>query len=333
MLIVYGKRSYQIRLNGGDTVITTITFNPAIDKTMIIDNLTLGRVNRESGIRIDAAGKGINVSKVIQKLGGKSTAIGILAGSAGKFIKDELDRIGIHNDFFIIEGQTRTNVKVVDGINKLVTDINENGPFVSEDDLRIFEGKVIDNLSGDSIAVLSGSVPRNVDKEVYKRLICRAKEKGVKTILDADGELLLEGLKAGPYLVKPNIHELEKIFSKSINTTEDIIKYGEKILAYGVNSVVVSCGGDGSVFISNKQIAIVKGIKVEVKSTVGAGDSMVAAIALAINNSYSFEDTIKLAVASSVASVMKDGTQSGSIEDINKLMGKIEFKLIDRRCL
>jgi len=309
-------------------VITTITFNPAIDKTMIIDNLRVGRVNRESGLRTDAAGKGINVSKVIQKLGGKSTAMGILAGNPGKFIKDELDRIGIESDFLIIGGQTRTNVKVVDGINNLVTDINENGPFVSEDDLRTFERKVIDNLSEDSIAVFSGSVPRNVDKEVYKRLISEAKANGVKTILDADGELLIEGLKAGPYLVKPNIHELEKVFSKSMESTEDIIEYGEKLLEYGVEHVIVSRGGDGSVFISKDQIAIVNGIKVEVRSTVGAGDSMVAAIALAIDKGYSLEDTIKLAVAASAASVMKEGTQSGSIDDINRLIDKVEFEMM-----
>lgn len=309
-------------------MITTITFNPAIDKTMIIDNLRVGRVNRESGLRIDAAGKGINVSKVIRKLGGRSVAMGLLAGNAGEFIKDELDRIEIENDFLIIEGQTRTNVKVVDGINNLVTDINENGPFVSKDDLKIFEGKVIEKLSQDSIAIFSGSVPRNVDKEVYKRLISGAKAKGAKTILDADGELLIEGLKAGPYLVKPNIHELEKIFSKNIESIEDIIKYGEKLLEYGVEHVVVSRGGDGAVFISKDQIAIVEGLKVEVKSTVGAGDSMVAAIALAIDKDYNFEDTIRLAVASSAASVMKEGTQSGSIDDINKLIKKVEFKIL-----
>ncbi len=314
-------------------MILTITFNPAIDKTMIIDDFRLGRVNRESGLRIDAAGKGINVSKAIQNLDGKSRAMGILAGSAGEFIKDELDKVGIENDFLFIEGQTRTNVKVVDEMNNLVTDINENGPFVLEDDLKTFERKVIDSLSEDSIAVFSGSVPRNVDKEVYKRLISGAKAKGVKTVLDADGELLIEGLKAGPYLVKPNTHELEKIFSKGIKSTEEIIKYGEKLLEYGVEHVVVSCGGDGSVFINKKQIAIVKGIKVEVKSTVGAGDSMLAAIALAIDKGYSLEKTIKLAVAASVASVMKEGTQSGNIDDINKLVDKVEFKLIERRGL
>ncbi len=309
-------------------MITTITFNPAIDKTMIIDNLRIGRVNRESGLRIDAAGKGINVSKVIKKLGGKSTAMGLLAGSPGKFIKDDLDRIGIENDFLIIEGQTRTNVKVVDGVNNLVTDINENGPFVSKDDLKAFEGKVIENLSQDSIAIFSGSVPRNVDKEVYKRLIRKAKAKGAKAILDADEELLIEGLKSGPHLVKPNIHELEKIFSKSIESIEDIVKYGEKLLEYGVEHVIVSCGGDGAVFINKDKIAIVEGLKVEVKSTVGAGDSMVAATALAIDEGYSFKDTIKLAVAASAASVMKEGTQSGSIDDIKKLIDKVEFKIL-----
>ncbi|MCT4563469.1 MAG: 1-phosphofructokinase [Maledivibacter sp.] len=311
-------------------MITTITLNPAIDKTMIIDNFQAGKVNRELSLRIDAAGKGINVSKVIQKLGGKSQAMGILAGNTGEFIKNELDRMKIEYDFMMIEGQTRTNTKIVDRENNLVTDINENGPWVSHEDLKKFEKNIMDGLSKGSIAVFSGSVPRNVDKKIYTRLINGAKAKGAKTILDADGELLIEGLKAGPYLVKPNIHELEKIFSIKIESTEEIIRYGKKILEYGVDYVVVSRGEEGSVLISNNEIAIVKGIKVEAKSTVGAGDSLVAAISLSISRGYTLEDTIKLAVATSIASVMTDGTQSGSMDTINELIEKVEFKLVDR---
>lgn len=311
-------------------MITTITLNPAIDKTMIIDNFEAGKVNRELGLRIDAAGKGINVSKVIQKLGGESIATGILAGDTGMFIQNELDRIGIEYDFMMIDGQTRTNTKIVDRKKNLVTDINENGPWVLSEDLKGFERGIIDRLSEGSIAVFSGSVPRNVDKEIYNRLINGAKAKGAKTILDADGELLIEGLKAGPYLVKPNIHELERIFSTKIESTEDIIRYGKKILEYGIEYVVVSRGEKGSVFISNNEIAVVNGIEVEAKSTVGAGDSLVAAIALAISRGYTLEDTIKLAVATSTASVMTEGTQSGSMDTINKLIEKVEFKLVDR---
>jgi 1-phosphofructokinase len=311
-------------------VITTITLNPAIDKTMIIDNFQAGKVNRELSLRIDAAGKGINVSKVIQKLGGKSQAMGILAGNTGEFIKNELDRMKIEYDFMMIEGQTRTNTKIVDRENNLVTDINENGPWVSHEDLKKFEKNIMDGLSKGAIAVFSGSVPRNVDKKIYSRLINGAKAKGAKTILDADGELLIEGLKAGPYLVKPNIHELEKIFSIKIESTEEIIRYGKKILEYGVDYVVVSRGEEGSVLISNNEIAIVKGIKVEAKSTVGAGDSLVAAISLSISRGYTLEDTIKLAVATSTASVMTDGTQSGSMDTINELIEKVELKLVDR---
>lgn len=311
-------------------MITTITLNPAIDKTMIIDNFQAGKVNRELSLRIDAAGKGINVSKVIQKLGGKSQAMGILAGNTGEFIKNELDRMKIEYDFMMIEGQTRTNTKIVDRENNLVTDINENGPWVSHEDLKKFEKNIMNGLSKGSIAVFSGSVPRNVDKKIYTRLINGAKAKGAKTILDADGELLIEGLKAGPYLVKPNIHELEKIFSIKIESTEEIIRYGKKILEYGVDYVVVSRGEEGSVLISNNEIAIVKGIKVEAKSTVGAGDSLVAAISLSISRGYTLEDTIKLAVATSTASVMTDGTQSGSMDTIDELIEKVEFKLVDR---
>lgn len=331
IFIIHLRKIY--RYEGGNIVITTVTLNPAIDKTMVIDNFKAGAVNRELSLRVDAAGKGVNVSKVIQKLGGKSRAIGILAGNTGEFIKSELDRMKIENDFMVIEGQTRTNTKIVDRLNNLVTDINENGPLVLEKDLKKFEESFIKNITEDSIAVFSGSVPRNVDKKIYKRLIDAAKAKGVKTILDADGQLFAEGLKAGPYLVKPNIHELERFFSKEIKSLEDIINYGKKILDYGIEYVVVSRGEKGSVFITNERIAIVEGIEVKVKSTVGAGDSLVAAVALAMDRGYSFEEMIRLAVAVSTASVMTEGTQAGNIDDINGLVKRVKFKLIEKGML
>lgn len=308
-------------------MITTVSINPAIDKTLIIDDFNIGCVNRASKLRVDAAGKGINVSKGIQRLGGKSKAIGILGGNAGMFIKNELDRMKIQNDFLFINGETRTNIKIVDNMNHLITDINENGPLISEYDLKKFEIKVKDALLSSSVAVFSGSVPKSVDKGIYGKLIRLAKLKGVKTIVDADGELLIEAIKEGPDIVKPNIHELGKIFSKEIKAIEEIVHYGQKILENGVNYAVVSCGEDGAIFLSKSRVAVVQGIKVEVKSTVGAGDAMVAAMAIAVDSGYSFEETIRLAVAASAASVMQEGTQFGGIEDINSLKKKVDIKI------
>lgn len=309
-------------------MIITVTLNPAIDKTMTINNFQSGKVNRESGVRIDMGGKGINVSKTIQALGGESTAIGILAGNAGGFIRKELDRMGIEHQFIGIDGETRTNIKIVDPVQGSVTDINENGPFLPLEVLKDFEELALELLTETSLVVFSGSVPQNVDKDIYKRLVDRAKEKGAKTILDADGELLLEGVKAGPYLVKPNVHELERLFSTQLDSIEKIIVHSRKLFDYGVQHVVVSLGEEGAVFINPKQAVLAKGIKVEVKSTVGAGDAMVAAIAMALDRGASLEETIRWAVAASAANVMTEGTQAPSLDEVMRLMKEVTFQHI-----
>lgn len=310
-------------------MITTVTLNPAVDKTIEINNFSIGNVNRISSSRIDAGGKGINVSKVIQSLGGKSKAIGILAGKNGSFIKEYLDSIEIENDFVFIEGETRINTKVVDTVKNTNTDINEVGPAVSTENLDELWNKFYESSDENSIVVFSGSIPQNVDKGIYKTWIEKAKDKNIKTILDADGELFKQGIKAGPYLVKPNIHELEGIFEQKIDSIEKTIKLSRELLNYGIEIVVVSLGEDGALFVKRDSVILAKGIKVEVKSTVGAGDSMVAALALSMDKGYDFEKAVKLSVACGTASVMTEGTQAADIDTITKLEDLVEFEYIN----
>jgi len=309
-------------------MIITVTLNPAIDKTIEIDEFKIGNVNRIASTRVDVGGKGINVSKVIKELRNKSLALGFLGGSSGNQIKKYLDDSNIKNDFLSINGETRTNLKIYDKVNNTHTDINENGPSVTLSDITNIKEKIMEYCDEKSLVVLSGSVPTGANSCIYGELIKDIKEKGGKVILDADGDMLMQGMKSGPYLVKPNIDELEKAFGISIDNENKIIETSKKILEYGVKHVVISLGGEGSMFISRDKIAKVAGLKVEVKSTVGAGDSMVAAMAVAIENNYDFEETIKLACATSTANVMTEGTQTGKFEDIEKLKKQISIKYL-----
>lgn len=304
-------------------MITTITLNPAVDKTIQINNFGVGNINRVVSARLDAGGKGINVSKVIKSLGGKSSVMGIISGKSGEFIKEYLDSIKISNDFVFTEGETRTNIKIVDELNHTNTDINESGPEATDKSLKDVSDKVFKNINSEDIVIFSGSVPSNVDKKIYSDWITKAKEKGVKTILDADGELLRLGILSGPYLVKPNIHELEGMLNKKINGVKEAVEIAKGLLDYGISIVVVSLGSEGSIFV-NKDLAIyAHGLKVEVKSTVGAGDSMVAALAYALEQGFSFEAAAKLAVATSAANVMTSGTEVSDIETITQLEKKV----------
>jgi 1-phosphofructokinase len=306
-----------------------MTLNPAVDKTIEIDDFKLGIVNRVKSIRQDAGGKGINVSKVIKSLGYKSKAVGILSGSTGNFIKGYLDTEDIENDFLMTEGETRTNIKIVDKINHTNTDVNENGPFISEKDLEKVKDKLLDDLNDKSVVVFSGSVPKNVDKNIYRILIEKAKEKGAKTILDADGELLENGIKAGPYMIKPNIHELEALFSKKIENYEDIVFFSGKLLKNGIEIIAVSLGENGALFIKKDVVVLVHGIKADVVSTVGAGDSMVAALAVSLDNNFDFEKSIKLAVACGTANVTTSGTQAADIVTVRNFEKQVEFEYLN----
>lgn len=309
-------------------MIITVTLNPALDKTIEIDEFKIGNVNRSVSTRVDVGGKGINVSKVIKELKYKSLALGFLGGRSGKQIKEYLDDSNIENDFLPVEGETRTNLKIIDRVNNTHTDVNENGPSLSLDDLFSIKEKIIKYCNENSLVVLSGSVPSGTSSVIYGEIIKDVKSKGGKVILDADGEMLMHGIKAGPYLVKPNIDELEKAFGVEIKSEDEVIKTAKKILEYGVKYVVISLGSEGSIFISRDKVAKVSGIKVEVKSTVGAGDSMVAALAIAVENKYSFEEAMKLACATSTANVMTEGTQTGRIEDIENLKKQITIKYL-----
>lgn len=309
-------------------MIKTVTLNPAVDKTVEIDEFRLGAVNRISAVRLDAGGKGINVSKTIRSLDGSSLATGILAGGAGEYIKGYLDRMGIDNDFVLINGETRTNVKVVDRVNRTNTDINEPGPAVMAEDLIALEEKVFKGMDRESILVLSGSIPSNVSQDIYRDWTERTKHLGARVLLDADGELLREGIEAGPFLVKPNINELERLFGTKLDTIDKLAEASRKLIGAGVSIAVVSLGAGGALFAEGDKVIHAPGLTVKVKSTVGAGDAMVAALALAMERGYQLEKAVTLSMAAGAANVATSGTQPPRLEDILEYERQVSFSYL-----
>jgi 1-phosphofructokinase len=309
-------------------MIKTVTMNPAVDKTVEIDNFRTGTVNRISSLRLDAGGKGINVSKTIKAMEGSSIATGILAGSTGEYIRSYLEQKGIANDFIFINGETRTNVKVVDRLNHTNTDINEPGPVVSFEDLSLLEKKIFRDLDRESILILSGSIPSNISKDIYREWIERAQRAGARVLLDSDGELLREGIKASPFLVKPNFNELERLFGRKLDSMEKIVEAAESLLEAGIEMAAISLGADGAVFAAGNRVIYAEGLKVDVKSTVGAGDAMVAALALSLQRGYSLERAVTLSTAAGAANVATFGTQPPGLEDIMRYEGQVRFSCL-----
>ncbi len=310
-------------------MIYTVTLNPALDKTAYIPNFTVNTVNRMSKLRIDPGGKGINVSKVISKLGGKSIAIALLGGATGSYILSALKGQGIECKPFEIGSETRTNLKVVDPKLNTHTDINEPGPCVKEQDLNSVLKALTSHLKGNDIVVLSGSLPRDAPVNTYATWTRACKEAGAKVFLDADGDKLAKGIEASPYLIKPNEIELGALLGRTLDTDSKVMEAAHELVARGIKNVVVSMGANGAIFATKEQAFKAQALKVPVGSTVGAGDSVVAALAYAESNDLPVEDTIRLAMATGAANVMQSGTQAAERSAINKLIDHVNFSAIE----
>ncbi|AZO94404.1 1-phosphofructokinase [Halocella sp. SP3-1] len=306
-------------------MIKTITLNPALDKTIILDEFRSGQVNRVKKIFKDAGGKGINVSKMIRNLGGRSIATGVLAGATGSFIKNELERMEIEHNFIESTGETRTNLKLVDLRSNTFTDINEKGAFLLAKKLEELEALIFNDLEKDDLLVLSGSVPAGVSEHIYEDWINKAKGLQIKTILDVDGPLFKNGVKAGPTLIKPNNHELSAYFSTEMIDREVIINSAVKLFEYGVEMIMVSLGSAGAIFLTADKRIVIEPLSLDVKSTVGAGDAMVGALALGITEGMGMEEMITLSVAASSASLLNNGTEMGTKDQILNLKSQIKY--------
>lgn len=305
-------------------MIYTVTLNPALDKTVEIPNLTIDGVNRISSMRTDPGGKGINVSKVIQKLGGTSIATGILGGETGHSIESALKEAGLNSFFHYVEGETRTNLKIIDTVSHTNTDINEPGVTVSEEILSKLLSDLSDRIQEGDIVVLSGSIPKGAPENTYYVWTKACRKLGAKVILDADGELFREGIQAAPYLIKPNHHELSAFAGKELTTPTEIAQAARSLMKeWEIPKIVVSMGGKGALYLTKTETIYAEGLKVPVGSTVGAGDSVVAALALSEEKGMSLEETVRLSTAMGAANVMCSGTQAAEYEVISELISKV----------
>lgn len=307
-------------------MIYTITLNPAIDKTVMIPNFMAGEVNRVQSLRTDAGGKGINVSKCLANLGAKSVAGAILGGTTGDEILALLKEKGLEVLAAEVSGQSRTNMKIIDQEQGKNTDINEPGPEVSETVLCKLRDEIGEKIQSGDIVILSGSLPKGAPTSLYGEWISYFHKLGAVVFLDADGKAMQEGIEAVPYLVKPNDVELSRLVGRELSGEAEYIEAGKSLMEKGIKEVVISLGGDGAIFLSDDGIFKADALKVPVLSTVGAGDSMVAAMAYGLEKQLPREKKIQLAVAIGAASVMCDGTQAPEAETVWKLAEQVHVQ-------
>lgn len=304
-------------------MIVTVTMNPAIDKTVDVEILERGGLNRIKHVELDAGGKGINVSKTIHEIGGSSIVTGFIAGNTGKIIKNVMDEWKIVSDFIEVSGETRTNTKVFEKQGDL-TELNEPGPSVQEKDMEALLAKLEGYADKDTLFVLAGSVPCGVDTDIYKRIIEMVHKKGAKVLLDADGELFTNAVTAKPDIIKPNRIELEQYAGMDyIASEQELFRMAKSLVEDGIETVVVSMGKSGALFLQGDYQVKCPGLKVKAHSTVGAGDAMVAALSYAWDKKMTAKETVTLCMAVSAGAVTTIGTKPPTREMVDDLMEQV----------
>ena len=295
-------------------MIYTVTFNPALDYVIGVNQFKIGNVNRTSYESISFGGKGINVSCVLNHLGMKSIALGFVAGFTGREITARLQQEGIQTDFVELEeGMSRINVKLKSDEE---TEINGLGPVISSFKLEELFRK-LDQLGSDDILVLAGSIPNTLPDNIYEHIIEKLSNRGIRVVVDATKDLLKNVLKYHPFLIKPNNHELGELFGVTLKSQEDIIHYAKELQNMGARNVLISMAGDGSILVDETGHSIRMGVpKGTVKNSVGAGDSMVAGFLAGYLSKNDYHYALRLGTACGSATAFSIGLGSKELIDV-----------------
>lgn len=286
-------------------MIYTVTFNPALDYVVRLDQLTLGMVNRSNAEAVYYGGKGINVSIVLRNIGVDSAALGFVAGFTGKEIENGVKALGVKTDFIrLAKGLSRINVKIK---AEQETEINGQGPDIGDQELaELFEK--LDRLDAGDCLILAGAIPASLPNNIYEQIMERLSYKKIDIVVDATRDLLMNVLKYHPFLIKPNNHELGEIFGVILRTRDDIVLHAKKLQEQGARNVLVSMAGDGAILVTETgevfQIGVPKGTVV---NSVGAGDSMVAGFTASYFKDHDYYEALKFGTATGSATAFSEG--------------------------
>jgi 1-phosphofructokinase len=315
-------------------MIITVTLNPALDKTAKVDLMRPNALNRLREVKLDAGGKGVNVSAMIQALGGDSIAVGFSGGGAGEELLSRIAQKGLRHEFVHIAAVTRTNLKVVANDGAL-TELNEPGPAISAGEWREMEQKLSGCGTKGNIVVLSGSLPAGLGTDTYKNLSTMLRQSGAAVFLDADGEALRLALASAPNAVpdyiKPNQHELLEYFGISddecVSETQ-VIDLCRSLLERGIKQLALSMGGEGAIFVNRNGVWRAPALPVQVCSTVGAGDSMTGALAYGFEKGLEEYQCFALAMAASAGACTTEGTNPPSRALVDELIKQVRVEKI-----
>jgi 6-phosphofructokinase 2 len=307
-------------------VIYTITLNPALDRTIEVDGLVADDANRILREARYAGGKGIDCSRVIAELGEESIALGFIGGYDGLELEGRLINEGVLCDFTRIGGETRINIILHDRREKTHIMLNAVGPQITPAEIGLFFDKIRSLPRDAEFVVVSGSVPPGVSNNIYAQIITTLKGMGIRVALDADGELLRHGYKANPFLIKPNIHEFQRLTGNRSTEIDDLREEARHIVEGGIEIVLISMGPKGIVGVKGDEALWAIPPQIDVVSQVGAGDSALAGFVYALTKGMDFRESLILATAAGTASVATPGTELCKTKDVKKIRKKITIE-------
>lgn len=307
-------------------MITTISLNPSIDRTVVVDSFAVGGLNRAISTHSVAAGKGINVALAVSALGVDSECIGFMHREGSNLFEKRLMVNSTAYNFVWCEGSVRINIKILDQSRNEITEINESGAPVSEDDLKRMTDLVALHAENSDYLILSGSLPPGCPQDYYRTLIQTVEGLGCRCVLDADGERMRYGLEARPFMIKPNRYEMEMMIGSSLTSLSDVRAAALKYIDMGVSVVAVSLGSEGALITDGSETLYAPRLNIDVKSTVGAGDSMVAGFTCGFIADNDLEDTFRMGVACAAARCSTEGYRVIDKALYRDYLNKVEIK-------
>lgn len=307
-------------------MIYTVTLSPILERIVEVEELIYDDVNIVVEEKKYPGGKGVDVSRVIQELGGQSIAMGFVGGYTGLETVGRLVNEGIICDFTKIRNETRASFTIFQRKKKLQTLLSTLCPAIDEIEVDELFRKV-QEIPSNNYVVISGNIPQGMSDSFYAQLIATLKERDINVVLDTDEEALKRGVDAGPYLIKPNIHEFGRLVGTNVSSIEEIIRFARPY-EDKIRYIVVSMGAKGVVGISKEGSYHVIPPKINVRSSIGAGDSLVAGIIFALSENAPFEDALTLGVACGTASVLNPGSNLCKMHDIDMIKKEALIKKI-----
>ncbi len=303
-------------------MILTVTPNPALDYTIRLDALEIGRRAKYRDPKIEPAGKGINVSRMVCRLGEPTFALGLAAGESGNLLRRSLNEEGVPNKMVDASGLTRINITLLTGPEGHATHLHGPGSAISQEEIDRFGSEVSSHILRAKILVLSGSLPPGMDAEFLVEVVGKARMLGVRTIVDVEGPLLAAAVRAGADLVKPNTLEIGGLLGRPVAGVEQAVAAAREVVARGAKTVVVTLRGEGAVAVSEGKAWHVLAPRENVVRAIGAGDSFAAGLAVGLLRGVPLPDALRLAAAAGAATAIHSGTGLGTPKEVERLLSK-----------